>query len=171
MHAHRVRSSALRTIPLTALVCVATLSCASARQVNDTDAASHGSRDADREHSEIAGTGSARGESAGSAAISSIAGTGSTSSVAGSSATDCRGPGIYGYGKGNLRKPCCAGYHQYFFSSPGYDGTNHKSCFDGPDGGTYACLAGECGDGLCEDAESKACGCVDDCPSAAWEGP
>jgi hypothetical protein len=83
---------------------------------------------------------------------------------------DCRGPGVYGYGKGNLRKPCCEGYHEYFMQSPGYDGMMHKACFDGPDGGSYACIKGLCGDGVCEDAESASCGCTDDCPAAAWTG-
>lgn len=47
---------------------------------------------------------------------------------------------------------------------------NYKRCFDGPDGGRYACVAGECGDGRCEPAEAEAFGCTDDCPEAAWEG-
>jgi hypothetical protein len=29
-------------------------------------------------------------------------------------------------------------------------------------------VRGECGDGLCEAGEAPACGCVEDCPEAAW---
>jgi hypothetical protein len=54
--------------------------------------------------------------------------------------------------------------------SPGYDGAMHKACFDAPGGGVYACLKGQCGDGVCEDAESASCGCTEDCTSAAWAG-
>ena len=32
----------------------------------------------------------------------------------------------------------------------------------------YACVQGRCGDGTCEIGESDPCGCVADCPSAAW---
>jgi hypothetical protein len=34
----------------------------------------------------------------------------------------------------------------------------------------YACVRGECDDGICEEGEAPACGCVSDCPQAAW-GP
>ena len=34
----------------------------------------------------------------------------------------------------------------------------------------YACVRGTCGDGVCEVGEAPHCGCVADCPNAAW-GP
>jgi hypothetical protein len=32
----------------------------------------------------------------------------------------------------------------------------------------YACVRGTCGDGICETGEAPSCGCVADCPDAAW---
>jgi hypothetical protein len=62
------------------------------------------------------------------------------------------------------------GFQEYFLLRPGYDDSRNKGCTRDVGGGTYACLKGTCGDGVCEDAESAACGCADDCPAAAWTG-
>jgi hypothetical protein len=50
---------------------------------------------------------------------------------------------------------------------PGYDGDG-KTCAH-PPLRVYACVRGECGDGMCEPGEAPACGCVEDCPEAAWD--
>ena len=52
----------------------------------------------------------------------------------------------------------------------GPSGENIPVCADFPLR-VYACVRGKCGDGVCEEGESPACGCVVDCPDAAWERP
>lgn len=84
----------------------------------------------------------------------------------------CSGPGHYEYGKGNPRAPCCEGLQQVFYKTAAWTGdfSEVPICAEVP-GGWYACVRGECGDGVCEAGEAPACGCVQDCPQAAWEKP
>jgi hypothetical protein len=81
----------------------------------------------------------------------------------------CRGPGRYTSGKAGGYLPCCEGLNEVFYGLPGESGENNARTCDAPPLRVYACVAGECGDGLCEPGEAPACGCVEDCPQAAWE--
>jgi hypothetical protein len=83
------------------------------------------------------------------------------------SGLDCRGPGRYESGKEGSYRPCCSGLTEVFYKKPGYS-DGEKVCMDIPLR-VYACVSGHCGDGICEEGESEACGCVEDCPSAVWE--
>ncbi len=85
----------------------------------------------------------------------------------------CRGPGRYQSGKEGSYRPCCPGLTEIFNLAAAET--------DFPDGGRghvctqlpvrdYSCVAGSCGDGICEVGEQDRCGCVADCPDAAW-GP
>ncbi|HKU44400.1 MAG TPA: hypothetical protein VJR89_39845 [Polyangiales bacterium] len=93
-----------------------------------------------------------------------------TPAAAGSGMTsECRGPGRYESGKEGSYRPCCAGLREVLYRHPGYTGDGMvKSCTQ-PPLRVYACVRGECGDGVCEPGEAPACGCVQDCPEAAWE--
>jgi hypothetical protein len=84
-------------------------------------------------------------------------------------ATDeCRGPGRYEAGKEGSYRPCCPGLTEVLYQSAGYvDGV--PGCWS-PPMRVYACVSGTCGDGICEIGEAPSCGCVADCPDAAW-GP
>jgi hypothetical protein len=82
----------------------------------------------------------------------------------------CRGPGRYTSGKAGGYLPCCDGLNEVFYRLPGESGENNARTCDAPPLRVYACVEGECGDGICETGEAPACGCVEDCPQAAWEG-
>jgi hypothetical protein len=83
-------------------------------------------------------------------------------------ATECRGPGRYESGKEGTYRPCCAGLHEVLYGKPGYTGDGTVKICDYPPLHVYACVSGKCGDGICEAGEAAACGCVQDCPQAAW---
>lgn len=126
------------------------LSCASSRPESEQ---TQGGQAAGR-----SGSGSAQDE----AGRGPAAGSGSSS--------ECRGPGRYESGKEGSYRPCCSGLKEVSYGKPGYvfgDGTA-KIC-DHPPLRVYACVSGKCGDGICEAGEAPACGCVQDCPEAAWE--
>lgn len=80
----------------------------------------------------------------------------------------CFGPGIYAAGKEGEYRPCCEGLNEVSILTAAYAGADleHECVQDT----SYACLAGRCGDGECELAESIVCACPADCPSAVW-GP
>jgi hypothetical protein len=80
---------------------------------------------------------------------------------------DCRGPGRYEAGKEGSYRPCCAGLREVFYLTSASTADGTKSCVAVPLR-VYACVQGRCGDGVCEVGEAEACGCVADCPSAAW---
>jgi hypothetical protein len=170
MHTSSAKAStALRTT--LALTCVAALAaCARARRDDESKSenSSHGTSGVGAAPDAFPGP-QPNPFYAGSGAKTGAAGRGASSGSAGAT-TECRGPGLYNYGKGSPRLPCCAGYQEFYLETPGYDDMMHKACAPAPGGGTYACLEGVCGDGRCEDAESAACGCITDCPGAAWEG-
>ncbi len=68
--------------------------------------------------------------------------------------------------------PCCAGLHELILREAETfygDGGPTRLCMDWPHV-TFACTVGTCGDGVCEPGENEGCGCVADCPDAAW-GP
>ena len=83
-------------------------------------------------------------------------------------AGECRGPGRYEAGRqeGYRPRPCCSGLTEVRYNHPGYNG-DEKVCYTLFDV-VYACVRGTCGDGICEEGEAPACGCVADCPDAAW---
>jgi len=89
----------------------------------------------------------------------------------------CLGQGRYQLGKGapgEEREPvsCCAGLKEVEMMTPGYDVSpkgDRKSCGPAPGHREFACVAGTCGDGVCEPGESNPCGCPADCPDAKWE--
>jgi hypothetical protein len=60
--------------------------------------------------------------------------------------------------------------NEVFYGLAGESGENNARTCDSPPLRVYACVKGECGDGICETGEAPACGCVEDCPQAAWEG-
>jgi hypothetical protein len=92
------------------------------------------------------------------------------SSDAGSqSDVDCRGPGRYESGKEGSYRPCCSGLTEVSYQQAAYDINGVPGCWS-PPLRIYACVRGTCGDGICEIGEAPACGCVADCPDAAW-GP
>ncbi len=80
---------------------------------------------------------------------------------------ECRGPGRYEVGKEGGYLPCCAGLREVFYLTSGATADGTKVCVAVPLR-VYACVQGRCGDGVCEVGEADACGCVADCPSAAW---
>ncbi|MBN1655655.1 MAG: BPTI/Kunitz domain-containing protein [Deltaproteobacteria bacterium] len=83
------------------------------------------------------------------------------------SAEDCRGAGHYESGKEGSYLPCCDGLREVFQQKAAYDGDGNRVCVDFLLR-VYACVEGECGDGVCEVGEDKPCGCVQDCPGANW---
>jgi hypothetical protein len=83
---------------------------------------------------------------------------------------ECRGPGHYQSGKEGSYRPCCAGLTEVFHQYPAYGENRTPICTDVPLR-VYACVAGVCGDGICEAGEAVACGCVSDCPQAQWGAP
>ncbi len=79
----------------------------------------------------------------------------------------CRGPGRYEAGKEGSYQPCCSGLREVFYLGSAYTEDSKRICVSLPLR-IYACVAGRCGDGVCEAGEADACGCVADCPSALW---
>jgi hypothetical protein len=86
-------------------------------------------------------------------------------------AAECRGPGRYQSGKEGSYRPCCAGLTEVFYTSPAYEGPEQIPVCTTPPLRVYACVRGTCGDGICEEGEAPACGCLPDCPSARWAAP
>ena len=86
---------------------------------------------------------------------------------AGDATYDCRGPGRYEAGKEGSYRPCCPGLREVFYTKAAQGQDGAKVCIS-PPLRVYACVEGRCGDGVCEAGEAEACGCVADCPSAAW---
>jgi hypothetical protein len=93
--------------------------------------------------------------------------TDASAPAADSGTPHCRGRGRYESEEGTYL-PCCEGLNEVSFRSPARDADNKPICADLPVR-NYACIRGTCGDGECEKAESDACGCLDDCPQAAWD--
>ena len=86
---------------------------------------------------------------------------------------DCRGPGRYESGKEGSYRPCCEGLTEVPVGKMGYSGSSSDAlqpvCGGHPPLRVYACVRGTCGDGICEEeGEAPACGCVQDCPQAAF---
>ena len=107
-----------------------------------------------------------RGDSAGSSGLGPVAGAPSEGS------DECLGPGRYERGKGSPNTRCCAGLHEVPTGKSGYRGDStgsyEPSC-ELPPLYVFACVRGSCGDGVCEEeGEAPACGCVEDCPQAAF---
>jgi hypothetical protein len=94
--------------------------------------------------------------------------------AAGSGSAACVGPGRYEHDGKDAEpyRPCCEGLHEDLYQLAGWTGDlgTTPSCWS-PPLRVYACVRGSCGDGVCEEGESAPCGCVKDCPSAAWETP
>ena len=91
------------------------------------------------------------------------------------SKSECAGPGRYEVGKANRYLPCCAGLHEFQGALPSHMSLTGQAPFTRVCSTTmplnvYVCVKGMCGDGICERGEALPCGCVEDCPSAAW-GP
>lgn len=89
-----------------------------------------------------------------------------TEPSSGATSQACRGKGHYEAGKEGSYLPCCEGLTEVFHLSPA-EGDDGPVCVDLPLR-VYACVEGECGDGVCEVGEDVACGCADDCPGAVW---
>jgi hypothetical protein len=154
----------------TVVACIATVS-ACARAHRATDAPSPDShRDLAGTEAEPDGVAVHRPQPSLAGTVSTEAGSGAASFVAERAAPDCRGPGFFGHSEGSSWMPCCAGLHLYAIPVPGMDEAMQKVCIPSPGGDARACVKGTCGDGVCEDGESAVCGCVVDCPVAAWEG-
>ena len=108
----------------------------------------------------------------------SDSGSAFTGGDAGPKDAGCQGPGLYTAGRTEGYRPrsCCAGLTEVRYPHAGYVGPGDpyvvpdvEACvffFDI----IYGCVRGRCGDGKCEVGEAPACGCVADCPDAAW-GP
>lgn len=80
---------------------------------------------------------------------------------------ECRGPGRYEAGKEGSYKPCCEGLHEVLTRR--YDASSFN-CLDLPLR-QYACVKGECWDGICEVGEQDPCGCPVDCPDSKPAAP
>lgn len=93
--------------------------------------------------------------------------SGSAGQSTGEVASDCRGPGRYQAGKEGSYRPCCSGLREVFYTKLATAEGGARICIS-PELRIYACVQGRCGDGVCEVGEADACGCVADCPSAAW---
>jgi hypothetical protein len=113
------------------------------------------------------GDGSKSEQTAGRRSVDDEAGR--ASAAGGGGSNECRGPGRYESGKEGSYRPCCEGLQEVFYGKPGYTGDGTVKTCDHPPLRVYACVRGECGDGICEQGESPACGCVRDCPQAAWD--
>jgi hypothetical protein len=109
------------------------------------------------------------GESADNGQWSSESGESGAGDESGDGSGSCRGPGRYEVGKGDIYLPCCDGLSEVLYEKAAWSGNEMdvKVC-DSPPLRVYACVQGTCGDGICEIGESEPCGCVADCPSAAW---
>lgn len=81
--------------------------------------------------------------------------------------TDCRGPGRYEAGKEGSYKPCCEGLHEV--QTRRFDSSS-LNCLELPLR-QYACVKGDCWDGVCEVGEQDPCGCPIDCPDSNPEAP
>ncbi|HET8935285.1 MAG TPA: hypothetical protein VFN67_17675 [Polyangiales bacterium] len=90
-----------------------------------------------------------------------------TMSVDAGKSDDCRGPGRYEAGKEGSYKPCCAGLHEV--QTRRYDASS-LTCLDLPLR-QYACVKGDCWDGVCEAGEQDPCGCAIDCPDSSPPAP
>jgi hypothetical protein len=86
-------------------------------------------------------------------------------------AAECRGPGRYEAGKEGSYRPCCAGLTEVPYLKPAYEGPGLVPVCTSFPLRVYACVRGTCGDGICEEGEAPACGCVADCPSARFGTP
>jgi hypothetical protein len=86
-------------------------------------------------------------------------------------AGECRGPGRYEAGKEGSYRPCCAGLTEVPYLKPAYEGPGLVPVCTSFPLRVYACVRGTCGDGICEEGEAPACGCVADCPSARFGTP
>lgn len=80
---------------------------------------------------------------------------------------ECQGKGRYQAGKEGSYLPCCQGLTEVFWQVPATDGDGNNVCMNALHR-EYGCVEGSCGDGMCEPGEDGACGCVADCPDAAW---
>lgn len=124
------------------------------------------------------GCASSRGASEDISEDTGRAGTGATSTMntaAADSGSDCRGPGRYESGKEGSYRPCCDGLTEVPVAKSAYAGTatdpnaREPVCTSDLPLNVYACVRGTCGDGVCEEeGEAPACGCVEDCPQAAF---
>jgi hypothetical protein len=79
---------------------------------------------------------------------------------------DCRAVGRYAVGKEGGYLPCCPGLTQISTRLEATNGDGELVCAEFPVN-SYACLAGSCGDGICEPAEAS-CACGVDCPDSVW---
>jgi len=79
---------------------------------------------------------------------------------------DCRPVGRYEVGKEGGYLPCCAGLTQLATQSEATVNNEVRACVQEPLN-SYSCIAGTCGDGVCEEAEAP-CGCGVDCPDSLW---
>jgi hypothetical protein len=119
---------------------------------------------------------SSGGAGGGSGAMVGSSGTGPTAGSSGTSSggasggvpgVDCRPVGRYEVGKEGGYLPCCPGLTQLSTWVEAYvNDADVKTCVDAPVN-SYSCIAGSCGDGICEDAEAP-CGCGVDCPDSNW---
>jgi hypothetical protein len=144
--------------------CLFAAGCASSRP--DTDVKSIEAGRESPAGRPAAGSGSAAGANAGA---------GSSARAGGAAPAECLGPGRYERGKGSVYRPCCDGLTEIATGKTGYRGRSNDeyepSC-EPPPLYVFACVRGSCGDGICDEAgEAPACGCVVDCPQAAftWE--
>jgi hypothetical protein len=102
------------------------------------------------------------------AAFSCKDGALTTGRDAATDAGECRGAGRYESGKEGSYRPCCPGFTEVFYLQPAYQGPDLVPVCTQPLLRIYACVRGSCGDGICEEGEAPACGCVADCPQARF---
>jgi hypothetical protein len=167
-----IRRSGLRSTGWLALAILASLTLASC--------ASSYRRDGNADSAARAGTGPTDAGTmndpsrAGAHSVAAGSNAAAVDSGVVSGPTECRGPGRYEAGKEGSYRPCCAGLREVLYKKAAYgtdpSGQDIPICADFPER-VYACVRGTCGDGICEEGESPACGCLADCPNAAWEHP
>ena len=88
----------------------------------------------------------------------------------GGATPNCRGPGHFSYGKCEANRPCCPVLTKLYYQERSYLNSVNGCWNLGPEG-SYGCISGTCGDGICELGEADHCGCPADCPSSMSRSP
>jgi hypothetical protein len=153
-----------RSLVQVAAICLVASGCASSRPDTDVKSIQAGQQSPAGRPAATSGSSAAAGGDAGHSAR-----------AAGAAPVECLGPGRYERGKGSVYQPCCDGLKEIPTGKTGYRGSSNDdlqpSC-ELPPLYVFACVRGSCGDGICEEeGEAPGCGCIEDCPQAAftWE--
>lgn len=103
-----------------------------------------------------------------SVVIAACAGQTTGAGGGGAGGDACNGPGHYEVGKEGGYKPCCAGLNEVVQQILAHDTNGTPTCIDAVGVRNSVCIAGTCGDGMCEVEEDVPCGCPQDCGDIAF---